>query len=104
MRKSALSNLVLIYLLAGLAGLPAPAQSKPVPNRQLASKQVNERVESLLMKMTLDEKLGQLSQYSAGYAAGPGASNKHWDELVEKGQIGAMCNIVGAEAANHYQH
>ncbi len=54
--------------------------------------------------MTLDEKLGQLSQYSAGYAAGPGASNRHWDELVAKGQVGAMCNVVGAEATNHYQH
>jgi len=103
MRKSKSTNLVVLYLLWALAGIPVAAQTKPVPNPQLASKQLNERVESLLKKMTLDEKLGQLSQYSAGYAAGPGASNKHWDELVERGQIGAMCNIVGSEAANHYQ-
>lgn len=104
MRECPLSNLVAMYLLAGVAWSSAMAQSKPVPNRQLASTLVNERVESLLDKMTLDEKLGQLSQYSAGYAAGPGASNKHWDDVVEKGQIGAMCNVVGAEATNHFQH
>jgi beta-glucosidase len=104
MRKSVLLKLVTPYLLSCLTGLSAICQSNPVPNRQLASTKVSERVESLLKKMTLDEKLGQLSQYSAGYAAGPGASNLHWDEMVAKGSVGAMANVVGAEATNHYQH
>jgi beta-glucosidase len=104
MRKNVFAKLVAFPLLAGLACLTAAAQSKPVPNRQLASKELNLRVENLLRKMTLDEKLGQLSQFSAGYAAGPGASNLHWDQLVASGQVGAMANVVGAEATNHYQH
>jgi beta-glucosidase len=94
----------LFLLLAGPGWILAGAQSHPVPNPQLASKDVNVRVEALLKKMTLDEKVGQLVQYSAGYATGPGASNLRYDELVANGQLGSMLNVVGAEATNHYQH
>ena len=93
-----------LYLMTGLAWLPGAAQSRPVPNPQLASREVNARVEALLKKMTLEEKVGQLAQYSAGYATGPGASNLKYDELAAKGQVGSMLNVVGAEATNHYQH
>ncbi|MGD0912171.1 MAG: beta-glucosidase BglX [Terracidiphilus sp.] len=103
MRNNVFLKLPACLLLFGLAGYTA-AQSKPVPNSQLASKELNLRVESLLKKMTLDEKLGQLSQYSPGYAAGPGAANRNWDDLVAQGQVGAMCNVVGAEATDHFQH
>ncbi len=75
-----------------------------MPNPQLASKEVNARVESLLKQMTLEEKIGQTVQYSAGFATGPSASNLTYDELVAKGQVGSMLNVVGAERTNHYQH
>ena len=93
-----------LLLLASLAGLPAAAQTKAVPNSQLASKELNARVEALLKQMTLDEKVGQLVQYSAGYPSGPDASNLKYDELTAKGQLGSMLNIVGEGATNHYQH
>jgi len=95
--------LFLTLLLAGIGWMPTHAQNRPTPNAQLASKQLNARVEALLKKMTLDEKIGQLVQNSATYAAGPGASNARDDEIVAKGQIGAML-LVGAEGTNHYQH
>jgi beta-glucosidase len=91
-------------LLAASCILSSFAQTKPTPNRQLASPDLNARVEALLKKMTLDEKVGQLAQFAAGYATGPGASNLRYDELVAKGQLGSMLNVVGAEATNHYQH
>jgi beta-glucosidase len=93
-----------LLLLTGVAWLNAPAQNVPVPNPQLASKELNARVEALLKKMTLDEKVGQLTAYSAGYATGPGASNLRYDELSARGQVGSMLNVVGEEATNHYQH
>jgi beta-glucosidase len=93
-----------LLLLTSLAAIPAIAQTRPVPNPQLASRELNERVNALLSKMTLDEKIGQLVQYSAGYATGPGASNLRYDELAAKGAVGSMLNVVGAEATNHYQH
>jgi beta-glucosidase len=91
-------------LLVALVFFSTAAYAQPAPNRQLASKELNQRVEALLKTMTLDEKIGQLVQYSAGYATGPNASNLKYDELVAKGQIGSMLNVVGAEATNHYQH
>ena len=96
--------LIPVLLLAGPGWIPAGAQNRPAPNPQLASKDINVRVESLLKRMTLDEKVGQLVQYSAGYATGPGASNLRYDELVANGQLGSMLNVVGVEATNHYQH
>jgi len=95
---------LLLLFLTALTVLCAAAQSRPVPNRQLASQTVNARVEALLRKMTLDEKVGQLAQFSAGFATGPGASNLHFDDLVAQGRVGSFLNVTGAEATNHYQH
>jgi beta-glucosidase len=93
-----------LLFLSVLALLPAAAQTRPVPNPQLAAKELNARVEAQLKQMTLDEKIGQLVQFSAGYATGPGASNLKWDELAAKGQVGSFLSVVGADATNHYQH
>ena len=96
--------LLSILLLAGLVPLPAAAQSAPVPNPQLASKELNARVDALLKKMTLQEKLGQLVQYNAGDATGPNASKLKYDDLATKGQVGSFLNVVSADATNHFQH
>ena len=101
---NALRDLFVLLLLIGSACMHGTAQTKPVPNAQLDSKELNARVEALLKKMTLDEKIGQLVQYSVGNATGPNASNLRYDELVTKGQVGSMLNVVGAEATNYYQH
>ena len=77
---------------------------QPDPNPQLASKEVNARVEALLKKMTLDEKIGQLTQYVVGTGAGPGDSGLSYEEMVAKGKVGSTVGVVGAEATNHYQH
>ena len=93
-----------ILPLAALACTTATAQTRTAPNQQLASKELNERVDALLKKMTLDEKVGQLAQYSAGWATGPNATELRYDELAAKGQLGSMLNVVGAATTNHYQH
>jgi beta-glucosidase len=106
---------VMKFIFACRIGLPcgalflafavsAGAQTRPVPNSQLASKEANARAEALLKKMTLDEKIGQLVSYSAGFATGPAASNLTYDDLVAKGLVGSMLNVVGVDKTNHYQH
>jgi beta-glucosidase len=100
----AFRNVICLLLATGLAWMSAISQGKPVPNPQLASKELNARVDALLKKMTLDEKVGQLVQFSVGSATGPNASNLSYDELTAKGEIGSMFNVVGAQATNHYQH
>jgi beta-glucosidase len=87
-----------------LTGLNATAQTAPPSNAQLASPALNQRVEALLKQMTLDEKVGQLAQYAAGFATGPNASNLRYDDLAASGKAGSFLNVVGAEATNHYQH
>ena len=52
--------LFLSLLFAGSGWMPTRAQNRPAPNAQLASKQLNARVEALLKKMTIEEKIGQL--------------------------------------------
>ncbi len=101
-RLRAARLLLSLFVLFALPAAPLPAQ--PPVRDQLASPELNQRVESLLRRMTLDEKLGQLAQYSAGFATGPAGSKLTYDELVERGAIGSMLNVVGAEPTNRYQH
>ncbi len=93
-------------LLSSTVALSAVAQGKAVPNPQLASPEINAKVDALLKQMTLDEKIGQLVQFSAGFATGPGSEgkNQRFDDMVAKGQVGSFLNVVGADATNHYQH
>jgi beta-glucosidase len=96
-------NLLFLFL-ACFAVLSSEAQTAPASNAQLASPELNARVEALLKQMTLDEKVGQLAQFSAGYASGPNASNLRYEELAARGEVGSFLNLVTAEATNHYQH
>jgi len=105
--------LVVIGLFAGLSrylpehwtGEVEPASTPIlVPNAQLAGNALNERVESLLAKMTLEQKIGQLTQYSAGTMTGPGTARDDYNDLIEQGQVGSLFNVVGAKLTNRFQH
>lgn len=61
------------------------------------SRPIEERVEDLLRRMTLDEKIGQMCQYSC---AGPTDRVK---ELVRKGLAGSLLNLTGVESVNEIQ-
>ena len=93
-----------LVLLAGPGWFSAAAQTSTAPNPQLASKKVNARVEALLKKMTLHEKVGQLTQYVVGVDEGPGGTGTNYEEMVAKGKVGSLMGVEGAEATNHYQH
>ncbi len=97
---------VVSILIALFAGVFVGAQAPHPSNAQLADPQMNQKVDALIKKMTLDEKIGQLVQFSAGFATGPGAAgkNQRFEDMVAKGQVGSFLNVVGAEATNHYQH
>jgi beta-glucosidase len=97
----------LAFLVMGtLFSIGSGAQSRPVPNAQLAAKPLNAKVDALLKQMTLEEKIGQLAQFSAGFATGPNAAatNTRFEDMVARGQVGSFLNVVGADATNHYQH
>jgi beta-glucosidase len=99
------ASLLLLVPIAVPFAEPSAAQSaSPVPNAQLVGHELNARVEALLKKMTLEEKIGQTVQYSAGFATGPTGSKVSYDELVQRGAAGSLINVYGAERTNHYQH
>lgn len=62
-----------------------------------ASMPVEQRVESLLKQMTLDEKIGQLVQYT-----GVGYNNDRAGQ-IRAGQVGSLLNEVDAETVNRLQ-
>ncbi|WP_434379785.1 glycoside hydrolase family 3 N-terminal domain-containing protein [Melittangium boletus] len=72
-------------------------------NQQLAGKDIHDRVEALLARMTLEEKAGQLAQYSVGTPTGPGTGRDDYDTLVRAGAAGSLLNVVGARETNRYQ-
>jgi len=61
------------------------------------------RVESLLRQMTVEEKVGQLVQYSAGQPTGPGTGRTDYDDMMARGQIGSMLNVIDPREINKYQ-
>lgn len=69
--------------------------------------QPDPRIEALLKKMTLDEKLGQLNQLSNPYlSTGTSASretNKNYDQMIRDGKISSFLNILGAEETRRLQ-
>jgi beta-glucosidase len=70
----------------------------------LASPAIEEKVDALLLQMTLEEKIGQLVQYSFGSPTGPGTGRTGYLEMAAKGQIGSLFNLDSAEIANRFQH
>jgi beta-glucosidase len=65
------------------------------------------KVRDLLASMTLEEKLGQLNQFSNPYlSTGTGEAlenNQNYDEMLRKGQIGSFLNVLGAEETMRLQ-
>jgi beta-glucosidase len=115
--------LLCAYGLPGVWGQERAGQGRVASalpsNKQLASPEIERRVNALLKRMTLDEKLGQLVQYSdSGYAgqaqtaeeaANPGKNPTAPHpvdamELVSTGRLGSLLNTVGQARTNQLQH
>lgn len=61
------------------------------------------RVDALLKQMTLEEKVGQLVQFSNGRATGPENVQVDQNELLARGGIGSILNATGAKEVNAMQ-
>lgn len=68
-------------------------------------KTVDQKVSELLSKMTLEEKVGQLVQYSGfEYATGPQNSNSaNVLNEIKQGKVGSMLNVAGALETRKFQ-
>jgi beta-glucosidase len=82
----------------------AAAQANASHRSPLDTPAIEKKVDELLGKMTLDEKIGQLVQYSAGQATGPTSGRTDDRDMVRKGQVGSLFNVTNAHATNELQH
>jgi len=124
LRRNALFALLMLALVRFCAArlqsnAPAqPPRRQPVQpsNPQLVDPAIERRVNDLLRKMTLDEKIGQLVQYNASQAQNtgpttaalnvnpPGPNGIDSYQLAKSGKLGSMLNTVGQQLTNHFQH
>ncbi len=109
MRSRYRGNAVLTLIVAGASLLsspfsqaqaPAPAHS---PSSELNDPKIEAKVDSVLRQMTLEEKVGQLVQYSAGQPTGPGTGRTDYEEMIAKEQVGSFLNVNEPRLINAYQ-
>jgi beta-glucosidase len=72
-----------------------------------SSSDVDMKVEALLSKMTLTEKIGQMNQYSSWWEmTGPAPENvdtMKFYNMIKEGKIGSMLNVIGVDATQKVQ-
>jgi beta-glucosidase len=82
---------------------PAAASGNATSRSSLINSTTEKKIDVLLQKMTLEEKVGQLVQYSIGQPTGPGTGRTDYEDMIQKGQVGALFNITTARDANKFQ-
>ena len=67
-------------------------------------KTIDQKVIALLKQMTLEEKIGQLNQYTGNnQATGPITINPNKEAEIKAGLIGSMLNVLGTKYTRQYQ-
>ena len=84
-----------LILALMIALLPACSQQRPSTVGSDAA--IEKRIDQLLARMTLPEKIGQMNQVSVG------GDISHYAEALRKGQIGSILNEVDPAKLNEYQ-
>jgi beta-glucosidase len=90
-------------LLALLFPMAMPLAGLAAPGAGFDSPQIEARVDALLARMTLEEKVGQLNQLAVDSLTGPGQAAGGLDGLIGKGDVGSLFNVVKAAGTNGYQ-
>ncbi len=96
--KTYLMRIIFVIVAAMLAANSNYAQNPAYKNTSLS---INQRIDDLLSRMTLDEKVGQLNQLNGGVLTGPEAANdpgqKGKMQLVKAGKVGSFLNVIGVK-------
>lgn len=75
--------------------------SQPVFSQR---KTIDQKVDSVLKLMTLDEKIGQMNQYNGPWAAtGPLTNDDKLLDQVKTGKVGSMLNVTGVKRTRELQ-
>jgi len=91
-------NLLYIFILMCSTWSAIHAEDK------FSNSGAGEEVEILLHKMTLEEKIGQLNQYSGSVlVTGEIANGNNREDYYRSGMIGSVLNVLGVEAVRELQ-
>ncbi|HMD10463.1 MAG TPA: beta-glucosidase BglX [Candidatus Acidoferrum sp.] len=96
LKRKSLSN-VLLFVLA-LTVVPLTLSQTPSATAPLDDAAVRQRADALLRQMTLDEKIGQLSQLFDF------RKEQATDDAVAKGQLGSLLFVTDPAEINRLQH
>ncbi len=96
------------HLLVGLflLGLLSACQSDDLATNSHLDPAIENSIDSLLRLMTLEEKLGQMTQYrgSRDFASpSPGRETQSILEQIKQGKVGALLNVSGSLATRKVQ-
>jgi hypothetical protein len=109
-KKLLCSSLAILSFAVAAPSSFAQAPQKDVPYRgqpvrsRLSDASVERKIEALLKQMTLEEKVGQLVQYSVGTPTGPGTGRTGYPEMIASGEVGALFNLENVQQVNLFQH
>lgn len=98
-----LAILVLACAIVSISGYSQTAAKSTTKAGTINDPALDSRVDAILRKMTLEEKVGQLVQYSAGQPTGPGTGRSDYDDMVAKGQVSSFLNVIDPHQINAYQ-
>lgn len=84
-------------LLAGMFAFSSVVYSNPYNNR------MDEFIDNLMSKMTLEEKIGQLNLPASGEIITGQAKSSNVAERICKGQVGGLLNLKGVERIRDLQ-
>lgn len=93
MKRLLLSKISLLLILAGQT-IVCDAQKKSI----------DQKVDSVLRLMTLEEKIGQMNQYNDDQTAtGPVTLDNTKQDQIKNGQVGSLLNTVGTDRTRRWQ-
>ena len=69
------------------------------PQKSTVQNDVEEKITALISKMTLEEKLGQMSQFDPGQFK----TDEELKQAIKDGKVGSILNLVGAKRVNELQ-
>jgi beta-glucosidase len=80
-------RLIPVFILFCASAFAAP--------QQLSDPETERKIDALLQQMTLEEKVGQLTQFAG--------KNPHNLEMIKQGKVGSLLGVLGVQDANEAQ-
>jgi len=102
MQKKILLALLLVFS-SQLFAQPKTSSTPAYRNPKLT---IDQRIDDLLQRMTLEEKAGQLNQLNGGVFTGPAVNDAGQQEkvkMVKDGKVGSFLNVTGVKETKNIQ-